>query len=196
MLRPSTTYNKAYIDWLHEEVLEQFKDDELRLKHVLGVVHRATAIAMHYHLDIYQVQAIAYLHDYTKNLSIDAHFQLISEEERHTFKEYPYFLHAISANEIARSYFEMDDKILLDAIYYHSTGRKNMTLFDKVLLIADMCEPGRTLWDNEALYQLALEDINKGLFQSIALKMNYMNKMKTKPHRFLQEAYEYYKEYA
>jgi nicotinate-nucleotide adenylyltransferase len=51
--------------------------------------------------------------------------------------------HSILGAEVARRHFFVDDEEILQAISRHTMGNKNMSLLDKVILLADYIEPER-----------------------------------------------------
>ena len=69
-------------------------------------------------------------------------------------------LHAKIAAHIAKTEYELSDDIC-DAIKYHTTGRKNMTIWDKILYAADATGKDRHYDNTEFLYNLAKENIDK-----------------------------------
>lgn len=58
-------------------------------------------------------------------------------------KKNPFLLHAKVGSFLAREKYGVNDKAILDAITYHTTGRPNMSTLDKIIYIADYIEPGR-----------------------------------------------------
>jgi predicted HD superfamily hydrolase involved in NAD metabolism len=55
----------------------------------------------------------------------------------------PVLLHGMLSAEIARERIGITDQAVLDAIRWHATGRENMSIFEKLIYIADKIEPRR-----------------------------------------------------
>ena len=60
----------------------------------------------------------------------------------------------------------INDGEIFGGIYYHTTGKKGMTLFEKVIYIADLVEPNRTYPDAKRLYDLAFNFFDVVVFDS------------------------------
>ena len=59
------------------------------------------------------------------------------------------------------------DAEILDAIRYHTSGRPNMTILEKVIYLADYIEPGRNFPGVEEVREMAEKDLDQALIQSI-----------------------------
>ena len=55
----------------------------------------------------------------------------------------------------AQSLFGIDDREILDAVSYHTTGRSGMTTLEKIVFLADAIEPGRDYPGVEAIRDAA-----------------------------------------
>jgi predicted HD superfamily hydrolase involved in NAD metabolism len=55
----------------------------------------------------------------------------------------PVLLHGMLSAEIAKERLGISDETVLDAIRWHATGKENMTVFEKLIYIADKIEPKR-----------------------------------------------------
>ena len=55
----------------------------------------------------------------------------------------PQIIHSFLGAEIAKQRYGIDDEEILNAIRFHTTGRANMTMLDKVIYLADYIEPMR-----------------------------------------------------
>ena len=73
---------------------------------------------------------------------------------------------------MARHIFGECDEVY-DAIYWHTTGKANMTLMEKILYISDYMEPQRSFDGVETLRELTERDLDAALLcgfeMSIAL---------------------------
>lgn len=80
--------------------------------------------------------------------------------------------HAFSAALTAQTEFGVDDPEILDALRFHTTGRADMTMLDKIIYLADYIEPGRNFPGVETVRQAAAGGIDYGCLcafdQSIA----------------------------
>lgn len=138
-----------------------------RYIHSLGVSYIAAALAMKYNIDIYKAQTAGLLHDCAKSIK---HSELIDKCKKANIAlseiEYnsPELLHSKYGAYIARKKFNIEDSDIIDAIYYHTTGRPNMQILEKIIFVADYIEPNRSnLPQLNTIRQLAFENIDKAI---------------------------------
>ena len=113
-----------------------------RYEHSIGVMEKAIELAKIYGEDEEKVAYTALTHDIAKemteeeliNYAIENNITLTEDD-----KIIPMALHGIIGSNIVKKKYNFTDE-MCDAIYYHTTGRPNMTLLDKIIYIADKCE--------------------------------------------------------
>jgi predicted HD superfamily hydrolase involved in NAD metabolism len=120
-----------------------------RFAHTLGVEACVKRLGERFGLsNIGELRAAALLHDITKEYSDKEHIALLdgagitpdAETRRMTA-----LLHSMTAPlVIRRDFHEFATDALLSAVACHTTGKVGMSLFDKILFIADYIEDGRT----------------------------------------------------
>ena len=59
------------------------------------------------------------------------------------------------------------DKEILQSVAYHTTGKENMSLLEKIIFLADYIEPGRRFPGVDDLRALAYEDLNRAVLQAM-----------------------------
>ena len=149
-----TPEQKRAIDQLREDVRNEV--NEKRYRHILGV--EETAVEMLFLCsDVlldpfddseYTVRAAALLHDVTKNKGEGWYERFLFEESIDApddEKNSPELLHALTAPAyIAKAYPGFAAPTILSAVFKHTTGDGEMSLFDKILCLADYIAKGRT----------------------------------------------------
>lgn len=123
-----------------------------RLTHTCGVEREITALSRLFAPEEeYRLRASALLHDITKQLSLEKQLQLCDEFGiiyTSGEKLMPKTFHARTAVEVIKRDFPgFDDEYILSAVRYHTTGRANMTIGEKLLYLADYIEDTRTFED-------------------------------------------------
>lgn len=127
-----------------------------RFAHTLGVESAIVALGERYlPNDIQRLRIAALLHDVTKEWPPEAQIEYcerhkipLSPEER----VIPRILHAKTGAFCARLEFaELTDPEITTAIARHTTGCREMTVFDELLYLADYIEPTRTYPECRAL---------------------------------------------
>lgn len=98
-----------------------------------------------------KLRAAALLHDITKELSYDEHMAIFKEHGESLLPEdlrAPKTFHArSSAILISMIYPEFSDIEIINAVRYHTTGCACMTLFEKIIYLADYIDETRTYED-------------------------------------------------
>ena len=120
--------------------------DDSRFEHTLGVMYTCAALAMRYEYDLEKAMLAGLLHDCAKCMPnakklkmAEKHRLEISDLERKN----PFMLHAKLGAFLAKKKYDVEDEEILDAIRWHTTGRPEMTLLDKIVYVADYIEPKR-----------------------------------------------------
>ena len=156
----------------------QKAQDAKRFEHTLGVKYTAAALAMRYGSDIDSARAAGLLHDCAKCLSDEKRLSIcrknhipVTEVERKN----PFLLHAKAGAYLAREKYGIKDPDILNAIRSHTTGRKNMSLLEKIIFVADYIEPGRKHAPNLTdIRKLAFLDINRALVEILKDTLRYL----------------------
>ncbi|MBQ8165841.1 MAG: bis(5'-nucleosyl)-tetraphosphatase (symmetrical) YqeK, partial [Lachnospiraceae bacterium] len=105
----------------------------------------------------------------------------------------PDMLHGKLGAYYAKARYEVDDEEILDAITYHTTGRPNMTLLDKIIFVADYIEPNRKeLKDMDIIRREAFVDIDVCVIHILKNTLDYLNNSTNEMDFMTQLTYNYY----
>lgn len=131
--------NTDYIKtWLAKNLSDK------RYSHSLGSADCAKKLAKMYNLDEDKAYLAGLVHDCAKNFSDEELIKIIRNDVKTGFDESelknPKTFHAIAGAYIAKKEFEIDDIEILSAIRNHTIGQVNMSLFDKIIFLADKIE--------------------------------------------------------
>ena len=121
---------------------------EYRFNHTLSVVNECKALAEMFGVKGDDLVISAYLHDITKEMPIDEQLELcyaygitLDNCTLHS----PKTLHSYSAPAlIAKDFPEYNKPEIITPIRYHTTGRADMTLNEKLLYLADYIDESRS----------------------------------------------------
>lgn len=142
--------------------------DRDRYNHTLGVMYTSAALAMRYGADMDKALVAGLLHDCAKCIPNDKKIRICTQNGIDISKSEeanPFLLHAKLGAFLAESKYDIHDPEILDAISFHTTGRPNMTLLEKIVYIADYIEPGRNKAKNlDEVRELAFVDLDRTLF--------------------------------
>ena len=140
-----------------------------RMPHVLGTEQEAAFLAEKYGADGTAARVAALLHDCTKKLDMDRQLSLcrhygidLDPLEQVSLK----LLHSKTGAAVARDKFGVSEEIY-NAIYYHTTGKADMTLLEKIIYLADYIEPSRRFPGVDELRRAVHTDLNEGLYRAL-----------------------------
>lgn len=164
-----------------------------RMPHVLGTEQEAVCLAEKYGADVTKARIAALLHDCTKKLDMDEQLALcrqyaipLDELEQKALK----LLHSKTGAAIARDVFAVDDEVY-NAILYHTTGKPDMTLLEKIIYLADYIEPTRDFPGVETLRKTVYEDLDRGLLLGLTMTIDEMEEMGNPVHHMTRDARDY-----
>lgn len=146
-----------------------------RLPHIRGTEEEAVLLARRWGADEELVRKAAILHDCTKYLSREEQLQLCENYGivlDRTERELTPLLHAKSGAGVAKNVFGMGPEVC-DAIFWHTTGRADMTLEEKILYIADYAEPSRRYGWCAQLRELVLEDLDAAVLCGLNVTISH-----------------------
>lgn len=114
-----------------------------RYFHTLGVMQEAIELAKRYNADIKKAEIAGLLHDNAKCMTKEDLRKFISENlpdlDKNELKNYK-TLHAPVGAYFAKEKFKISDPEIISAIRWHTLGRVNMTLLEKIVFLADKIE--------------------------------------------------------
>ena len=120
---------------------------DFRYRHTLSVANECKKLAIMLSTDPDPIVKAAYLHDITKEMPENEQIALCKAYGTYLDGDTlnsPKTLHSFSAPAlIMRDFPEYADQTVLSAVRYHTTGRADMTLAEKILYLADYIEPTR-----------------------------------------------------
>ena len=180
------------LDWLREKAKDYL--DERRVAHVAGCESEAVRLARRWGEDRDLAAEAAILHDVTKRLSRDQQLQTCekygiindnSEMNNHRL------LHAKTGAALARDRFGVGEAVY-EAIRWHTTGKPDMTQFEKILYLADYIEPTRDFDGVEELRALAYEDLDRAMALALGMTIAEVRRAGREVYVDTLNAYEWY----
>lgn len=153
----------------YEEIENDVKSvlSEYRFTHSLGVVKKAVELANIYGLDEEITRKVAIAHDIAKEMTDEemleyAKLNHIEVDEIESIQ--PSLLHGKIGADIATKKFGFTQD-MVNAIKWHTTGRKNMSMLEKIIYVADKTEENRkgSRFDLAKSRELSTQDINQAL---------------------------------
>ena len=170
------------LSWLREQAYTML--DERRIAHVAGCESEAIELARRWGEDPETAAEAGILHDITKRLSHEEQLNLCEKyaiicdsAERVT----PKLLHAKTGAAVARERFGVRDAVY-EAIRWHTTGKPDMTLLEKIIYLADYIEPTRDFPGVDTLRELAYEDLDRALLLGLQMTIEEVRSHGEEPY--------------
>lgn len=159
--------NYKDIEYKLEEMLP-----ERRLKHSMNVSQCAVKLSEIYSYDMEKAKLAGLIHDCAKYFNDDQvedsikkfNIELDSLEENNISLS-----HSVIGSYVIQETFNIKDEDIINAVRYHTTGRENMTILEKIIYMADLIEEGRKFPLVDKLRELAY---NGSLDEALLLSFN------------------------
>lgn len=165
--------------WSEDKIIDYLKANlkRDRYDHSISVRDTAVKLASIYKSDINKARIAGLIHDAAKNLKDKEIIDLVSNrgfEIDYVCRRSPQLLHGLAASIIAQDVMEIDDEEILNAVIYHTTGKKNMSMLEKIIYISDYVEPLRKFPGVEELRRAVEIDLDEALLKSFDLTIKYV----------------------
>lgn len=172
--------------------------DEDRYCHTLGVMYTSAALAMRYGEDMEKAQVAGLLHDCAKCIPNEKKKKLCEKYKipvTQVEEGAPFLLHAKLGAYLAKTKYNVSDPEILQAITWHTTGKPDMTLLEKIVFLADYIEPARYKAAHlHEIRDIAFVDIDQAVYMTLRDTLRYLESGIGAVDEMTKSAYVYYKE--
>lgn len=175
----SDVYDYIRLNLLYESPFMEYKKllreklDDYRFLHSLNVAESAATLARLYGADEEKAYFAGLLHDIMKNENNEDMLKCITKGGiilSRTEKENPKLWHAIAGEAYLRTELGITDKEILSSVRYHTTGKADMSLFEKIIYVADYISAERNYPDVDVMRHLSYE---KSLDEACLYSLQY-----------------------
>ncbi len=163
-----------------------------RYLHTICVANQAKKLAEHYHMDADIASLCGYLHDIMKNRPKEEMLRylqdngiLLSKTERNI----PAVWHAIAGALYCKLELGIQDAQIINAIRYHTTGRKNMTRLEKVLFVADATGEDRDYEETEQIRKESFRSLDAAVLSCLEQNFRFLLEIERPIHPDSIKAY-------
>ena len=153
----------------YKKIIKPFLSEK-RYHHSLCVYEEAVSLAKKYGVNEEKAGLAGILHDIMKDippaeqLKMMTQFDIIlSDVERSAQKLW----HAILGAAYIENKLNITDVEVINAVRYHTTGRANMTMLDKILFIADFISADRDFDGVEDLRRTAQISLEQAMLEGV-----------------------------
>jgi predicted HD superfamily hydrolase involved in NAD metabolism len=170
-----------------EAILRQYLSGT-RLEHSLMAEQTAVELAEKYGADVEKARVAGLMHDITKHMDNEA------LAEKYNIRSLSVkTLHGPTGAAFLEENGIICDPEILEAVRYHTTGRENMTMLEKIIYMADYIEPMRDFEEVGKLRRLADEDIDKAVLYGLELTLEDLLQRKILIEIDSVKAYNFYR---
>lgn len=164
-------------------MIEKIKKDLLnniskeRYNHTLKVVAICEKLVINYNGDLEKTKIAAFLHDSAKFIDKEKIVRLSKEYgilDASTNLYNLELLHGPLAAQIAADKYNIIDQDILNAIRYHTTGRRSMSLLEKIVFMGDYIEPSRNFEGIKEIRDLAFKNLDRSLLLTLDTNIKYL----------------------
>ena len=158
---------------------------ERRYIHCVNVAKSAVKLAELYGADEKKAEIAGILHDCCKEIPRDEMLQIISDggiildiAEQNSSKLW----HAIAGSVYIRDELGIADEDIINAVRYHTTGRAEMSMLEKVIFTADFISAERDYPDVDVMRKKAFEDLDDAMLYALQFTLKNLSERKLPIH--------------
>lgn len=171
------------------------KIGEKRLKHTFGVAKCAKELALRFGCDGEKAYIAGLLHDIEKEDSLQNMLRFCKDLGLDDdLKESKALLHGPAGAEYAKKNFNVDDEIY-SACFYHTTGKEDMSDFEKIIFLADYIEETRTQPGVDEIRKIAETNLDRAVLATMENTISYLSENGMKIYKKTIDAKNYLLKY-
>ena len=165
--------------WTEDRIKDYIKKklDKKRYDHVINVKDMAIKLAEKYNVDKKKAEIAALCHDCAKNMSEKELLNVIKDHNLNldwiSLKNIQ-ITHGLIGSIIMKEEMEIKDRDILNSVKYHTTGRANMSMLEKIIYLSDVIEISRDFKEVHDIRNLAFENIDEALIKSLECTIKYV----------------------
>ncbi len=146
-----------------------------RYVHSVNVAKAARQLAVQYGADVEKAVIAGILHDITKETPYDEQLQIINSngiilDDVQRFL--PKTWHAISGSLYIKEYLNIQDTDIINAVRYHTSGRADMSLLEKVIFVADFIGEERNYKGVDIMRQKAKRSLEEAMLYGVSFSIS------------------------
>lgn len=180
---------------IQEKLYKELDAD--RYQHTLGVMYTCAALAMVNHCDLDRAQIAGLLHDSAKCIHNKKKIKMCKKHNIPVTEfelKNPFLLHAKLGAYIAKAHYGITDGEVLRAITYHTTGKPDMSVLEKIVYIADYIEPNRNRAPRlNEIRALAFRNLDECMYEILKDTLDYLEENPKDIDQMTVRAFHFYK---
>ncbi len=165
---------------IYHKILKQ-NLTEKRYTHCVNVAQKAVYLAKRYGADVNKAEIAGLLHDVTKQMNDELQLKIISDAGTQLSPieiKNKKLWHAVSGSAYLKVKLGIDDKEILNAVRFHTTGRAKMSLLEKIIFVADMISDDRNFVGINVAREIAEKNLDKAVCLTSILSIKWLMEKK------------------
>jgi predicted HD superfamily hydrolase involved in NAD metabolism len=148
-----------------------------RYMHSENTAKTARELAIIYKEDEQKAYIAGLIHDCTREIDIEIQHKMLEamglrvDDITFNSKE---LLHSITAEYLITNKFKIYDGEIISAIRFHTTGKENMTMLEKIIFISDAVEPSRSYPNVDYVRQLSTKNLDEALLAAFDSSISFL----------------------
>lgn len=142
-----------------------------RLYHSICVAEQAKHLAEIFDGDIEKSYTAGLVHDIMRYEPVEKMLEMIENDGQvltESEKQITVTLHAIAGEIFLRKELKVTDEEILSAVRWHTTGKEDMTLLEKIIYVADLTSEDREYPDILEVRAMAEESLEKTCLRGLS----------------------------
>ncbi len=189
---------------IEKKIEEHFKkyQNYPRFLHSKSVVQMALKLNEIHHLGLDEdlITLCGLLHDFGKVYPSETQEKMVEEqvklgkikEDLVTLKKVPLIWHSFIGPELIHQHFKINNELLDDAIYYHTTGKPAMNNLTKIIFLADYIEPSRSFKEASIVRRTAYRSLDEAVFQCLDFTIKHLKDQNKFIYPLTIQTYDFY----
>jgi len=169
---------------MYENIVKS-RMSQRRFEHCVNVSYTAKKLAEKYGANKEKAMIAGILHDITKESPPEYHMNIIRKFNIPITKHDTIskgMLHSITGSTYAEKVLRIRDRDIINAIRYHTTGREEMSLLEKIVFVADFTSAERDYRGVEKIRKCAAEDLDLGVLSGLLFSINNLLEIRAPIH--------------
>lgn len=167
-------------DYIEYKKLLKTLQGERRFNHSVNVSIQCEQLATRYRYDVIKAKIAGLLHDITKEMPISNQLEILKQNNIRCDNIQLLntgLIHPVSGCVYIQQRLNIHDLDIINAIRYHTTGRENMSLLEKIVCVADHISPERRHPEVYKVREMAFKNLDMAVIEKLKTAMhNNLNK--------------------
>jgi predicted HD superfamily hydrolase involved in NAD metabolism len=184
---------KKYIQTLINQIQNKLPTE--KKNHSLSVAQTSLALAQHWQVNNDYAYLAGLLHDIAKNTTLKDYLKLnlpLSNQLKSIYNIYPKIWHALVGPYFAQHFFGLQNKTILNAIKWHTTGKAKMNKLEQIIFLADYCEKHRSFSNRSYIESLAYTNLDQATLALTIYSIQNLITRKIPIHPYTLQCFNYY----